>query len=82
MLMSVRKMVAHLKMMNNILLKLGALICGLLAVGLIYAYLILVPEYVPSQMFDINALNNFILSAIILFLLMLIGFILKIIGKR
>lgn len=75
-------MVAHLKMMNNILLKLGALICGLLTVGLLYTYLILVPEYVPSQMFDINALNNFILSAIILFLLMLIGFILKIIGKR
>lgn len=82
MLMNVRKMDDRQKTMNNILLKIGAILSILSTGGLLYTYLVLIPEYVPRQMFDVNALNNFTLSAIVLFVLMSLGFILKIVGKR
>lgn len=82
MLMNVRKMDDHQKTMNNILSKIGAILSILSTGGLLYTYLVLIPEYVPRQMFDVNALNNFMLSAIVLFVLMSLGFILKIVGKR
>ena len=70
------------KKMNNILKKIGAILSAGMVAFLCYAYFILVPEYIPRQMFNVDAFNDFILSGIILFTLLCIGFILTLVKVR